>query len=133
MAINKANKTSIQITISKSDLERLTEISDQLSQLLQIDLNKSQTISFLIRNYGKSTANKRADAVSTQTTATQSGFNYMSQIIALKDKLNVSYPRLSQLIGIPESTLKKYARGKQKPQGDNEQLLKDALMKYGIK
>jgi DNA-binding transcriptional regulator YiaG len=111
----------------------LTEISAELGDILGIDFNKSQIISFLIKNYGKTSAYKKADAVSTQNRTTKSGFNYMAQIIALKDKLNVSYPRLAQIIGIPESTLKKYANGTQQPKAENEQLLKDALLKYGIK
>ena len=133
MAINKTKNTNLQITISKSDLERLTEISEQISELLGIQLNKSQTISFLIKNYGKTSANKKADAINTQPRASKNGFNYMAQIIALKDKLNVSYTRLGEIIGIPPSTLKKYANGTQQPKAENEQLLKDALMKYGIK
>lgn len=132
--INKNKNVLIQITLSKADAERLTAISEQLSTLLSIDLNKSQTIAFLIKNYGKSPLNNDIDVIAkpNKTTA-KSGINYQAQTKALKDKLSVSYPKLAEIIGIPETTLKKYASGKQNPSGQNLELFKKALKDYGIK
>lgn len=134
MPINKAKNINLQITLSKQDGERLNEIVKLLSTLLDIEITKSQAIAFLIKNYGKSPLNNNIDATKpSQPKALKNGLNYQSQVLALKDKLNVSYPKLSQIIGIPETTLKKYASGKQQPQGENEQLLNNALKRYGIK
>lgn len=135
MAINKNRNVNLQITLNKSDAERLNEIVKLLSSLLDIEITKSQAIAFLIKNYGRTqTSKSNIDATKpSQPRALKNGLNYQAQVLALKDKLNVSYPRLSQMIGIPETTLKKYASGKQQPQGDNEHLLNDALKRYGIK
>ena len=134
MAINKTKNKLLQITLSNADYDRLNQIADLLSTLLGVDLNKSQTIAFLIKNYGKSPLNSENDVVANRQPKSQKdGINYSAQVKALKDKLNVSFPRLSQMLGIPEATLKKYASDKQRPKGENEQLLKDALKKYGIK
>lgn len=129
--INKTKNQLLQITLSKADLERLNAISEELSALLSIDLNKSQTIAFLIKNYGKRPTNQQTEQP--QNRAVKSGVNYAAQVLALKDKLNVSYTKLSEIIGIPAATLKKYARQIQAPKGDNEELLKAALKRYGIK
>ena len=134
MAINKTKNQLLQITLSKQDLERLFVIQAELSETLDIDLNKSQTIAFLIKNYGKSPLNSENDVVANrQPKAEKNGINYSAQVKALKDKINVSYARLSELLGIPSATLKKYASGIQSPKGENQQLLNDALKKYGIK
>lgn len=132
--INKSKNQLLQITLSKADFERLIAIQNDLSTLLSVDLNKSQTIAFLIKNYGKTQAKQPIfNENESKPRAPKSNVNYQAQVIALKEKLNVSYPRLSQMVGIPETTLKKYALGKQKPKGENEKLLNDALKKYGIK
>ena len=131
--INKTKNQLLQITLSKSDYERLINIQESLSALLSIDLNKSQTIAFLIKNYGKSPLNKEIDFINEKPRASKNNINYQAQIRALKDKLNVSFTELSAIVGIPSSTLKKYANGTQQPKGENEQLLNDALKKYGIK
>lgn len=131
MAINKNKNVMIQITISKADNERLSAIQDELSANLSIELSKSQTIAFLIKNYGaRPTApTPRND----EPRAKKGAINYQAQIIALKDKLNVSFTRLSEILGIPASTLKKYASGTQQPKNENEQIIKQALARYGIK
>lgn len=134
MAINKTKNQLLQITLSKQDLERLFVIQAELSETLDIDLNKSQTIAFLIKNYGKTPLKTGNDPITErQPKATNNGINYSAQVKALKDKINVSYARLSELLGIPSATLKKYASGIQSPKGENQQLLNDALKKYGIK
>lgn len=131
MAINKNKNVNLQLTISKQDSERLLKIQEQLSALLGVEITKSQTITFLIKNYEK--APRIQEPKQKTNRAIKGNINYQSQILALKDKINVSYPKLSQIIGIPTSTLKKYASGTQQPQGENEQLLNDALKRYGIK
>ena len=134
MAINKTKNKLLQITLSNADYDRLNQIANLLSTLLGVDLNKSQTIAFLIKNYGKSPLNSENDVVANrQPKAEKNGINYSAQVKALKDKINVSYARLSELLGIPSATLKKYASGIQSPKGENQQLLNDALKKYGIK
>ena len=131
MAINKENN-SLHITLSNSDLQRLEEITESLSDLLNIDLTKSQAIAFLIRNYGKAPTSHNVSQEPTPK-AERNGINYSAQVKALKDKLNVSYTRLSEMLSIPATTLKKYASGIQKPQGENLDLLNHALKTYGIK
>lgn len=133
--INKTKNTLLQITLNKSDLQRLNAIMEQLSALLSFELNKSQTISFLIKNYGKSPLNNETDIFKEQPQrkAAKSGIDYGAQVLALKDKLNVSYTNLGEIIGIPPTTLKKYASGKQAPKDENEEKLKASLKRYGIK
>lgn len=129
--INKNNNVNLQLTISKADNEKLLMIQESLKNLLSIDLTKSQTIAFLIRNYqGQKATNQEPKA---NTKKPKSNINYQGQLNALKDKLNVSFHELSQILGIPQSTLKKYAYGQQNPSGENEKLLLDALKRYGIK
>lgn len=127
--INKEINTNLQITLKKEDYETLLMIQKSLIDLLAVDLTKSQTIAFLIRNY----QTPKDKENTTKNTAKNKGVNYQAQINALKDKINVSYTRLSQILGIPESTLKKYAYGKQQPKEQNEKIIIDALKKYGIK
>lgn len=135
MAINKDKNINLQITISKKDAEKLTAIQYELSAHFNIELTKSQTIAYLIKNHGfkpTPTATTTAPRTSTPKGA-PSGINYSAQIKALKDKMGVSFTRLSQILGIPESTLKKYASGRQTPGAEYEQIIKDALKKYGLK
>ena len=144
--INKEKNQNLQITLSKQDYFKLLEIQNELSTLLSIELNKSQVIAFLIKNHNKQpsapTATKAPRITPTQAPKpTNNGHlkpsnpnvNYQAQVIALKDKLNVSFPRLAEILQIPLSTLKKYAYGTQNPTGENEQILINALARYGIK
>ena len=102
--INKSKNMNLQITLSKADYERLLTIQNELSIQLSIDLNKSQVIGLLLRNYHGQEPNKP-----TAPKQNKKVLSYQSQVLALKDKLNVSYTHLSEIIGIPASTLKKYA------------------------
>ena len=128
--INKKNNVNLQLTISKKDFERLEEIKKELKGLLTIDFTKSQTISFLIRNYGKSTL-KSVDINKGATN--QSDFNYQIAVKTLKEKLKKTYSELSKITQVSESTLKKYALGLQNPNGNNKILLDETLKKYGLK
>ena len=137
MAINKEKNTNLQITISKADFERLEKVNDLLNTLLGVDLTKSQTIAFLIRNYGKSPLNNGVDIIGNrepkQATKPQTNINYQAQLKALKDKTGASFTELEKMTGISASTLKKYASGIQQPKAENEQLLINAFKNYGIK
>ena len=126
--INKSKNVNLQLTISKNSYEKLLNIQSDLNELLNFELSKSQTIEYLIKQY-ETKAPIKADAKAKQSEKEL----YKSRIIALKDALNVSYPRLSEILGIPISTLKKYASGTQQPKGENEKILIDALKRYGIK
>ena len=128
--INKSKNVNLQLTISKTDYNRLLQIKDELKGLLTIDLNKSQVIAFLIRNYGKGTL-KSVDIAKKSTN--QSDFNYQIAINTLKDKLNKSFKEMSELLDVSESTLKKYAHGIQNPSGTNKIKVDNALEKYGLK
>lgn len=133
--INKDKNNVLQITISKTDSAKLDEIQTHLSAFLNIDLTKSQTIAFLIRNYSTKPSAKPTTTETPKQApkGVSSGVNYSAQIKALKDKLGVSFTRLGEILGIPPSTLKKYASGTQQPKAENEQIIKTALANYGIK
>lgn len=133
MAINKTKNINLQITISKADAERLESAQQSISALLDIELTKSQTIAFLIKNYGKTPINNQNETLTKAPKINKNGVYYGAQVRALKDKMQASYTELSVMLGISASTLKKYASDKQQPQGENLQLLNDALKRYGIK
>ncbi len=130
MAINKDKNVLFNITISKADNEKLNIIVADLSQDLGINLTKSQAIGILIKNYKKESPKATTKP---QKKAYSDNYNYQSQIQALKLKLNVSYPHLAEIIGIPLSTLKKYAYGQQQPKDENAKLIKQAIARCGIK
>ena len=120
---------NLQLTISKEDNEQLSKIQSELTTLLNVDFTKSQTITFLIRNYGKS----QLKSVNLNKAKTdQKDTTYKVQLITLKERLNKTYGQLAELIGIPESTLKKYAQGIQEPKDNNRKLLDNFLSKYGV-
>lgn len=129
MAINK-NNVNLQLTISKSDSDKLSLIVADLSQDLGIDLTKSQAISLLIRNYKKAKPTQEPKATKKALNDT---YNYQGQLHALKDKLNCSFSDLEAIIGIPKTTLKKYYYGTQQPKEENAQIIKNAIARYGIK
>lgn len=131
--INKSKNINLQITLSKADSERLNNIVESLSALLDIELTKSQAIAFLIKNYGKKPLNNNGEVIKTSPNISPNGVDYSAQVRALKDKTGASFTELSVMVGIPTSTLKKYANGTQKPKGENEQLLLKAFKTYGIK
>lgn len=126
--INKSKNVNLQLTISKSTYEKLLNIQIDLNELLNFELSKSQTIEYLIKQYENKTPIKAKDKIKQSEKEL-----YKARIIALKDALNVSYPRLSQILGIPETTIKKYSMAKQQPTGENKIILDKALKHYGIK
>ena len=127
MAINKDLNVNLQLTIKKDVYQRLLEIKNELTNLFKIDLSKSDVITYLVNNYQK------ANTLKQPIKAPKQKINYSNQVKALKDKLNVSFSDLSRILGIPQSTLKKYASGTQQPTGENEKILIDAIARYGIK
>jgi len=129
--VNKDKNTILAITLNKDTATRLNYVVDDLSKSLNIALTKSQAIAILINDYGKAPTQPKAKEQKTR--ASKTALNYQSQVLALKDKLNVSYTHLSEILDIPTSTLKKYASGKQAPSQANEQKILNALKRYGIK
>lgn len=130
MAINHNKNVNLQITISKVDNESLLTIQKDLSNKMNIEFSKSQTIAFLIKSYILNTSNPWQSQNKEQRE--QDLINYRVLLNTLKSKLEKTYKELSEIIGISESTLKKYALGKQAPTGENKQKLNDAFKKYGI-
>lgn len=128
MAINKTKNANLQITISKADYTRLIQLQTELKDILSLDLNKSQVIAFLIRNYGKGTI--QAD---TPKATNKGDFDYQTAIRNLKAIKEMSFKELADYIGISESTLKKYSQGLQKPTENNKKLVDEALIKHGLK
>lgn len=137
--INTNKNVDIRITLRKADAERLEIIKSEIENELTITLTKSQVIGFLIRNFSIQADKKTPMQKATEQRLKRaqahkiSGVNYGDLVRKLKDALNVSYTRLSEILSIPSPTLKKYASGKQQPTNENLQLLNDALKKYGIK
>ena len=132
MAINKDKNKSLIITLSNQDINLLNRIVEDISNDLNIELTKSQAIAQLIRNYKKAPTPKPAEQKPTKRQVSDN-YNYQAQIRALKDKLNCSFTKLSQILGIPTSTLKKYANGTQQPKEENARIIKNAIARYGIK
>lgn len=126
--INKDKNTLLQITLRKSDYEKLLNIKTMLINALKIDLSKSDTIAYLINNYDASPKGETKPKKQTKN-----GLDYGAYIKMLKDRANASYTELGQMLNIPPSTLKKYASGTQTPKGENEQKLLNAFKRYGLK
>lgn len=120
--INKKRNVNLQLTISKESNNKLLNIQTELLNDFGLNLTKSQTIEYLINKYG--VEQPKQEKTETKTSA---------QINALKDKLNVSYPKLAEIVGIPTTNLKRYAYGEQEPNEENKILLEKALKKYEIK
>lgn len=124
--INKTKNNNLQVTIKKESLNKLIEIQKELTAIFNIELSKSQVIEYLINKYEPQKNIIKAEIKKDSNTKTS------AQIIALKTKLNVSWPRLAEIVNIPETTIKKYKQGKQAPNEKNKQLLEKALKQYKI-
>lgn len=133
--INKTKNINLQITINKNDYDLLMSINDGLNQSLGMELTKSQTIAYLIKQYRYNGLNQSQEHRVEESKAKREEdiIKFRTMTNALKDKLDVSYPRLSEMLGIHQSTLKKYCSGKQAPTGENREILLSAFKKYGIK
>lgn len=132
--INKTKNVLIQITLNKSDKESLEIIQAELSKNLGINFNKSQTIAYLIKSYHNNDLelNQKHKIADDELKHKKDIKNYQVMTNLLKDKLEYSYPQLSEFLGINASTLKKYCGGKQAPTGNNKAILDKAFRKYGI-
>lgn len=128
--INKDKNVLFNITISKTDNEKLNIIVADLSQDLGLNITKSQAIALLIRNYKKE---KPKAEYKPPKKAYNDNYNYQGQLKALKDKLNCSFSDLERLLGIPKTTIKKYYYGTQQPREENAIIIKNAIARYGIK
>ena len=130
MPIDKNKSKIIAISLSNEDSNKLESITEDLSQKLGLKLTKSQAIVIMMNNYGKM---PQSQAEEQPKPTKKKAINYQAQILALKDKLGMSFRVLGDTIGINESTLKKYASGKQQPKAENEQKIIDAMKRYNIK
>ena len=130
MPIDKNKSKIIAISLSNEDSNKLESITEDLSQKLGLKLTKSQAIVIMMNNYGKM---PQSQAEEQPKRTKKKVINYQAQILALKDKLGMSFRVLGDTIGINESTLKKYASGKQQPKAENEQRIIDAMKRYNIK
>ena len=106
MAINKEKNGNLQLTISKADLEQLEQIRADLSEFLNIDLSKSQTITYLIKNYDKT-------ALKTENNEPSKEIKYIerfknktlsNRVKELRKQLQVSTRKMAQLFNTSVST-----------------------------
>lgn len=128
--INKSKNTNLQITISKKAHNRFLELQKDINEKLGFELTKSQVIEYLIMKYeikGLNETNKNRE------NAERDREIYMKKFLALKDALNVSYKRLSEMLNIPIACVKNYGTGKQTPNEKNKIVIDNALKHYNIK
>lgn len=106
MAINKEKNGNLQLTISKADLEQLEQIRADLSEFLNIDLSKSQTITYLIKNYDKT-------ALKTENNEPSKEIKYIerfknktlsNRVKELRKQLQFSTRKMAQLFNTSVST-----------------------------
>lgn len=126
----KKTNVNVQITLNQATAERLNFIVNDLNNKLSLNLTKSQAIAFLINDYGKEPTKQPKES---KPRKAKTSLNYSAQILALKDKLSISYPHLAEILNIPLSTVKKYAYGTQQPSQENEEKILNILKRYGIK
>lgn len=144
--ISKDNRT-LQITIKKSDLEKLKSINEILNKRFNLDFSKSQTIQFLINNFNDKKTTKeptiktaqiitnKKDCPNDETKAdflTNDLNETKRKTNALKNKIKLSNPKLAKELGINEGNLKHYLYGQRTPTGKNAEILADYYKKYGI-
>lgn len=137
MAINKSKNVMITATLSKADNEQLNIINKELSNFYGFELSKSQTISILIRQYKdsgiKQNQTEQLSKAEREEQHKQEILKYKTIVIALKEKLGVTYKQLSEMTGIYENSLKKFKNGQRAPSKQNKDTLDYAVKKYGIK
>lgn len=128
--INKSKNTNLQLTISKDAYKRFLELQSEINNLLGFELSKSQLIEYMIINYNKKSL---TETNLNRENAERDRDIYMKKIRALKDALNISYARLSDLLNIPIACVKNYGTGKQTPNEKNKIVIDNALKHYNIK
>ena len=129
--INKDKNVNLQLTINKKTYNKLLQIQAEINELVGIELSKSQVIDYIINKYEtKQAMANNSKMVKRYENERES---YKQKVIALKDNLNVSYKRLSQLIDVSINNLKYYGTGKQTPSDKNKIKIDNALKHYGIK
>ena len=151
--INKDNE-SIQITLKKSDFQKLKLINTFFNSKFQIELTKSQVIQRLINEF-------KIDNLTSKTpTKTETNIkepapksaNYNAQLsnqerkeqadklkaeskrklAELRTLLNLPIKDLAELLNINFETLRDYLKGRRLPTGTNEQIINSYYEKYGI-
>ncbi len=138
----KKDNESLQITLKKSDIQTLNKINESLNKRFNFKLTKSQTIQYLINNFEPSNKPIKKESKRPIKTANQEETkpilndsiitDYQRKTNALKKRLNLPNPKLSQTLGISEGNLKHYLYGQRTPKGKNADILREFFKKYGI-
>lgn len=128
--INKKLNNNLQITISKKAYNRFLELKEEIKNKLGFELTKSQIIEYLIFNYNKTSL---TETNLNREHAERDREEYKNKLLALKDALNISYARISEMLNIPIACVKNYGTGKQTPNDKNKIIIDNALKKYNIK
>ena len=133
--INKTKNVMITATLTKADSEALDGITKELSNTYGFELTKSQTISILIRQYKANSIMQ--PSIQKQDEKKQKRLDdivkYQSIILALKDKLGLSYNEMADLTGICKGSLIKFKNGDRVPGADNQKILNEIAKRYNIK
>ena len=147
--INKDN-LRIDITLNKADFQKLKLINADLNKRFNLDLTKSQTIKFLINDYKlnfncetakpKAEQPKKTKAEQPQQTTNQKTKEQTDILKAenkrklneLKERLNISIKDLAELLNINFETMRDYFKGRRLPTGENETIINECFIKYGI-
>ena len=128
--INKSKNANLQLTINKKAYERLLNIQADINNKNGFELSKSQVIEYLINKYQ---LNGLTETNANRENAERDREIYMKKIRALKDALNISYSKISEMLNIPIACVKNYGIGKQTPNEHNKIVIDNALKHYGIK
>lgn len=127
--INKSKNVNLQLTISKDAYKQLLKIKEDIKSKTAFNLSKSQLIEFLINKYNGETPTMNSDQINKDKARNET----KELIETIKKSLNISYPKIAELSGIPLTTLKRYAYGEQEPSESNRQKLEELIKKYDIK
>ena len=128
--INKNKNVNLQLTINKKTYERFLKIKADINEKNGFELTKSQIIEYLINKYQ---LNGLTETNNNRENAERDREQYMKKIRALKESLNISYKRVSEILNIPIACVKNYGTGKQTPNEHNKIVIDNALKHYNIK
>lgn len=130
--INKNNER-FNITLNKADLQKLKLINADLNKRFNLNLTKSQTIKFLINdyklNFNCETAKPKAEQPKKTDILKAENKRKLNE---LKERLNISIKDLAELLNINFETMRDYFKGRRLPTGENETIINECFIKYGI-
>lgn len=152
--INKDNE-SLQITLKKSDIQKLKLINTALNSKFNLELSKSQVIQHLIKSFEiEIKPNQKIDIKPIKTTQKEPNIKTAHTIqesnqqrkeqsdklkieskrklTELKTLLNLSIKDFSELLNIKFETMRDYLKGRRTPTGENEKIINKYYQKYGI-